>query len=223
VDPCYALWASFLDQQWASAPPTRVLDVCCGTGLMTAELVAREMTVVGVDASPAMLAGARARLGDDLELLECVLPDLPVDGTFDAAVSTLDGLNYLTLPDFTETVAAVSRVLNPGGWFIFDVHGPGALDFARANPVIRGEQGGSTFTLSSTLTGRTCEVTIDFEGPAGEAFTETHTQHLHAMSDVEEALRAVGLEVVAILDEYTDRPITSETLRTTWVTRRPEG
>ena len=33
-----------------------VLDLCCGTGLLAGELIARGYRVVGVDASEAMLA-----------------------------------------------------------------------------------------------------------------------------------------------------------------------
>ena len=57
VDPCYGDWASFLDALWSAEPaPVRsVLDVCCGTGLLAHELVARGYRVVGVDASEAML------------------------------------------------------------------------------------------------------------------------------------------------------------------------
>ena len=72
-----------------------VLDLCCGTGLLAGELVARGYSVVGVDASEAMLALARKRLGPEVVLSRMTLPELAVDGCFDAAVCTFDGLNYL--------------------------------------------------------------------------------------------------------------------------------
>ena len=76
-----------------------VLDVCCGTGLLAAELVARGYRVTGVDASEAMLDRARRLLGPDTRLIRATLPDLPVEGTFDAAVCTMDGFNYLAPED----------------------------------------------------------------------------------------------------------------------------
>ena len=221
MDPCYALWASFLDELWASAPPARILDVCCGTGLMTAELVTRGMTVVGVDASPAMLTGARDRLGDEVDLVECVLPDLPVDGPFDAAVSTLDGLNYLTLPDLQATLVALGRVVRPSGWLVFDVHGEATLDFAAQNPELTGERAGSRYSLVTQVSDRTCRTTIAFEAAdPSESFVETHVQHVHRESDIRNALESAGFTDVRVVDEYREEPVTPRTLRTTWIARR---
>ena len=221
MDPCYALWASFLDELWESEPPERILDVCCGTGLMTAELLARGLTVVGVDASPAMLAGARDRLGDEVELVECVLPDLPVDGMFDAAVSTLDGLNYLTLPDLQATLVALGRVVRPSGWLVFDVHGEATLDFAAQNAELTGERAGSRYSLVTRVSDRTCSTTITFEAadPA-ESFAETHVQHVHRESEIRDALDSAGFTDVRVVDEYRNDPVTPQTLRTTWIARR---
>ena len=98
VDPCFSRWATFLHDLWAGdeAGVRDVLDVCCGTGLLAAELIGHGYRVVGVDASAAMLARARTLLGPDARLVRGTLPALPVDDVFDAAVSTFDGLNYLT-------------------------------------------------------------------------------------------------------------------------------
>jgi alpha-beta hydrolase superfamily lysophospholipase len=61
------------------------------------------------------------------------LPDLTIDGVFDAAVSTFDGLNYLTPEELSTTVAAVARLLRPGGWLVFDIHTDAMMRFTIAN------------------------------------------------------------------------------------------
>ncbi len=223
MDPCYSSWADWIESTWAASPPARVLDLCCGTGLMTAELVARGYDVVGVDASPAMLALARTRLGPDVPLIEAWLPDLPVPGGFDAAVSTLDGLNYLTGDDLATTFAATARMLRPGGWMVFDLHGPAALPFAQTHPVITGEQDGSGFTLTTDVNGCIVTTTIEFVGAPGSSsagtFTESHTQHLHSTEEVRRALESAGFMVLGAFDEYSERALTESTLRVTWVAR----
>ena len=72
--------------------------MCCGTGLLAAELTSLGYRVTGVDASAAMLARARGGSVRTAVLVRETLPDLTIDGVFDAAVSTFDGLNYLTPP-----------------------------------------------------------------------------------------------------------------------------
>lgn len=221
MDPCYSHWADFLEDLWADDRPARVLDVCCGTGLMTAELLARGYDVEGVDASPAMLALARDRLARDALLTECVLPDLPVQGPFDAAVSTLDGLNYLALDDLRATFAAIAATLRPGGWFVFDLHTDATLGFLLDHPVIDGSQDGSSFVLRTTVTGRTCATTIEFTAPdAASSFIETHTQHIHRADDIRRALAEASFTDVSVLDEYTSSPAAPTTLRATWVARQ---
>ena len=115
VDPCHDRWASFLHELWSSDPEgvRSVLDLGCGTGLLAEELTARGYRVVGVDASDAMLALARERLGPDVELSRMTLPDLTVEGVFDAAVCTLDGFTYLDPDELRLTLAAVALQLRP--------------------------------------------------------------------------------------------------------------
>ena len=199
-----------------------VLDLCCGTGLMTAELLGRGFTVTGVDASPAMLRLARERLGPDAPLIEAWLPDLPVEGPFDAVVSTLDGFNYLTMTELTQTLAATAGVLRPGGWIVFDVLGPGSLDFARTHPVITGGRDGTRFTLTTHVSGVTCTATLDFQStdPSLPSFIETHIQHVHPSGEIEDALASAGFRLQRVVDEYSDAALTETTLRATWVARR---
>lgn len=198
-----------------------MLDLCCGTGLMTAELLGRGLEVTGVDASPAMLSLARDRLGPTVPLIEAWLPDLPVDGPFDAVVSTLDGFNYLTAADLAATFAAAARVLRPGGWILFDVLGPGSLDFARAHPVITGSRAGASFTLTTQVAGTTCRATLDFQSgdPAHSSFVETHVQHVHSTEEIGAGLASAGFTVRLLADEYSDDAVTDSTLRATWVAR----
>ena len=144
VDPCHGRWASFLHELWsADAEGVRVvLDLCCGTGLLAGELIARGYRVVGVDASEAMLAVARKRLGREAALSRMTLPDLTLEGVFDAAVCTFDGFNYLTPEELGRTMAAVADRLRPAGWLVFDLHTDAMMEFTLSHGVVAGRVGG---------------------------------------------------------------------------------
>jgi demethylmenaquinone methyltransferase/2-methoxy-6-polyprenyl-1,4-benzoquinol methylase len=96
----------------------RVLDVATGTGMVAAELLARaECSVVGVDQSAEMLAGARARFAgverSRVELIEGQAEALPfADASFDALTFTYL-LRYVEDP--ASTVGELARVVRPGG------------------------------------------------------------------------------------------------------------
>lgn len=225
VDPCHGRWASFLDELWSADPGgvRSVLDLCCGTGLLARELIARGYRVVGVDASEAMLALARARLGPEVTLGRATLPDLTAGGAFDAAVCTFDGLNYLAPDELRLTMAAVARRLRPAGWLVFDLHTDAMMDFTVANPVVAGESAGNAFVLESVVDprARTCDTRIELtRARDGDAFSERHRQYFHADEDVRTALRDAGLAVTAVGEEYTHRPADATTLRATWTARR---
>ena len=225
VDPCHETWAAYLHDRWRSDPAGvhMVLDLCCGTGLMTVALARLGYEVTGVDASAPMLARARRRAGPGTALLQQTLPDLAVDGVFDAAVCTFDGLNYLTLEDFGATLAAVGGRLRPGGWLAFDLHTDAMLAFVASHPVVSGQASGKSFTISNRvdLGARSCTTRIDITGPGDrDTFSEQHQQFFFSAADIRRALANAHFGSPAVTDEYTDQLVTPSTLRATWISRR---
>jgi SAM-dependent methyltransferase len=225
VDPCFPLWAAFLDRLWQgdAAGVRSVLDVCCGTGLLAAELIGRGYRVAGIDASQAMLARARTLLGPDVSLVHVTLPDLPVDEIFDAAISTFDGLNYLTPADFRLSLAAIAGRIRPGGWLVFDLHTDAMLAMAAAHPVIEGDEDGNHYVIRNVVdaTARTCEAHIEISRARdGSPFSERHLQFFHTDEQVRDALDGAGLDLTQVVDEYSPVPAGAATLRATWIARR---
>ncbi|HEU5107959.1 MAG TPA: class I SAM-dependent methyltransferase [Micromonosporaceae bacterium] len=98
-------------------PPGRAwLDVGCGTGALTAAVLAlaHPAGVVGVDPSEGFLADARARVEDPRASFRTAdARSLPFgDASFDAVVSGL-ALNFV--PDAHRAAAELARVAAPGG------------------------------------------------------------------------------------------------------------
>ncbi len=103
-------------------PGSRVLDLCCGSGHVTQELVARGYQVTGVDNSAELIALARSHLPSvDFRVQDA--RTLSLDPTYRAALSTFDSLNHLlSLNDLRSVFAGVHRALLPDGLFVFDMN-----------------------------------------------------------------------------------------------------
>ena len=97
---------------------TRVLDVCCGPGLVAGAAAARGASTAGVDFSSAMLAIARAGQ-PRIEFSQGDAEALPyAEGSFDAVVANF-GVHHVPHP--TAALAEMHRVLAPGGRAAFTV------------------------------------------------------------------------------------------------------
>ena len=225
VDPGYGRMAAFVHEVWGAddAGVRTVLDVCCGTGLMAAELIALGHRVTGIDASAAMLARARRLLGPEVVLVRETLPDLTIDAVFDAAVSTFDGLNYLTVAELRSTLRALADRIRPGGWFIFDAHTDALMDFTLANPMVEGETAGWRFAITNTVDAltRACDSRIAVTRESdGDTFTERHRQYFFTDGQIRGALALAGFDVVDVTDDYSHDAADGESLRATWIARR---
>lgn len=103
-------------------PIGSVLDLACGTGLVTARLAAVADEVVGVDASEAMLAVARWESAcTGVTYVAGDMRGFDLGRTFDAAVCASNSLNYVAdQAELRQVLACVARHLRPGGVFAFD-------------------------------------------------------------------------------------------------------
>jgi SAM-dependent methyltransferase len=98
-----------------------VVEIGCGSGLLTRHLVDGGHRVIATDASPAMLELARDLVPDAEGLQRVVLPDDPIPPA-DAIVGVGHALNYL--PDeaaVERALVAIAEALRPGGLLAIDL------------------------------------------------------------------------------------------------------
>ena len=114
-------------------PGERVLDVACGTGVVTrlaAERVGGSGAVAGLDVNPGMLAVARSQTPPDLSIdwYEASAEAMPLpDEAFDAVLCQM-GLQFV--PNKLAALREMRRVLVDGGRVLITVPGPKPRMFA---------------------------------------------------------------------------------------------
>jgi trans-aconitate methyltransferase len=109
--------ADLVEQLLEPQPGERILDLGCGTGHLTDRIAAADADVLGLDASPSMVAQAR----QNFPKLRFQLADarsFQVDGLFDAVFSNAV-LHWVR--EAGEAVACVARALKPAGRFVLEM------------------------------------------------------------------------------------------------------
>lgn len=108
-------------------PGQRVLDVACGTGVVTrlaAERIGASGTIVGLDVNPGMLAVARSQTPSDIKIdwQEASAESMPLpDETFDVVLCQM-GLQFV--PNKLAALREMRRVLYTDGRALVTVPGP---------------------------------------------------------------------------------------------------
>jgi ubiquinone/menaquinone biosynthesis C-methylase UbiE len=135
-------WAPLLVDAARLEAGERVLDVACGTGVVTraaAERVGPTGRIVGVDLNPGMIAVARslpAPIGASIEWLERSALDLRLeDASFDVVLCQ-QGLQFF--PDKAVALQEMRRVLDRGGRLALSVwHSTGLYNSAVGEALAR--------------------------------------------------------------------------------------
>ena len=125
-----------------------VLDLACGNGYISRKMAREGARVTGVDASEPVIELARMRerqasLGIKYNVCDAAALSPLTEGSFDAAVCNMA---LMDIPRAKEAVSEVSRVLRPGGRFVFSISHP-CFDIPNASGWALERMGGGRVTL----------------------------------------------------------------------------
>lgn len=129
-DVPYDQWIQFLEEKMKEHNVTGkdVLDLACGTGVLSVKMAQKGFRVTGVDLSDQMLAVAQEKSEEshlNIQFYQQHMRDLSGFQPFDAICIFLDSLNYLEQEEDVQAVLQrVYHHLKPGGILLFDVHTP---------------------------------------------------------------------------------------------------
>ena len=191
TDIPYEAFADYYESVFQQHPGEfrMLLDLCCGTGTLTRILALRGYEMIAADASEEMLMQAREKCAD-LPLPPLFLcqeaAELDLYGTVDAAVCSLDGVNYLSPEELPEVFHRLHLFIRPGGMLIFDIRSPES--FAALDGGIWVDETEEVFCLSP-------------EGDLWKREQEEHIEYAHDPEFLKQELRKAGFSEPVFTDQ----------------------
>ena len=212
-----------------------VLDLGCGTGVMTERLASYGYDMIGIDSSTAMLEIAKNREGSSHHNILYLLQDMrefELYGSVTAVVCACDTINYiLKLAELKQVFRLVNHYLDPGGLFIFDFNTDYKYQEVIGNQTIGENRGDKSFIWENYyyVEERINEIELSLfvkedkgESARGELYrkyVETHHQRAYHLEEIKEALEEAGLELIKAYDDYTCEEVHQESQRVVVVAR----
>ncbi len=210
--PDHDFYRSLADEIGAST----VVDLGCGTGMLTVTLAREGRTVVGVDPSAAMLAFARARVGGDrVEWLvgdSCAVPDRD----FDYAVMTGNVAQHIADPDWLRTLHDLRHAMRSGATLAFETRNAAARAWEGWSSVDRNQRATAHGPLLEWMSAEeTSPGTVRIQAhnlfpDSGETVVEEFDLRFRGRKAVEDDLRATGFETLAVYGDWARTPFEDE-------------
>ena len=121
----YAADTKFYVELIESLNAKSVLDIGCGTGTLAAELIDKDMSVIGIDPSKEMLDIARARVPNSKGTwIQGTTKNIP-QVSIDIAVMTGHVAQvFLGDTEWNETLSSIYNALKTGGYLVFESRNP---------------------------------------------------------------------------------------------------
>ena len=182
-----------------------IVDLGCGTGLLTVTMAAAGRTVVGVDPDAGMLDVARSRAGT--KSVEWILGDSRdiASDSFELAIMTGNVAMHIGPADWGRTLADLARGLRVDGTLAFETRNPVAEAWREWTPELTT---GTRDTEQGPLTGWFDVAEPDADGTVvltamnrfdetGEEVVVTQPLTFRGLDQLHAELSDVGLEIVS--------------------------
>lgn len=191
-----------------------LLDIGCGTGVLSAKLMAEGFMVQAVDLSEEMLSMAADRFqkeGYHIPLFQMSMTDLEGFHDVDVALVSIDSLNYLEVEEqVVQTFEGIYQSLKEGGQLFFDVHSLYKMDELFLDGPFTYEDENVAYIWHTELGEEPHSVYHDLtffmrkENGLYERFEESHFQRTYSVNNYITWLTQVGFSKVNVTADWTN-------------------
>ncbi|MGX7072722.1 class I SAM-dependent methyltransferase [Helcococcus kunzii] len=189
----------------------QLLEIGCGTGNLTQKLAKNEnFSILAFDNSIDMLNHAFTKL-IDFDNVNLIMQDMYKfnykDYQFDAVITLLDVINYITDKDKLITLFSnIYTSLKDGGIFIFDLNSRYKLIDVLGNNHFIYEKNDIFYTWENQLEDNLVYFNLNFfikneNSNSYERFTEEQVERYYSIEEIIEILQSIGFSEIDYFDE----------------------
>src|SRR5215831_12519400 len=204
------------------APPTPMLDLCCGSGRHSVPLAQAGCPPIGLDYSAPLLNLARLR-NPRSPLVRGDMRSLPFrDGSFRAVVNFFTSFGYfLGELENLAVVTEIERVLASGGAFLCDTFNRDAA-LAHLVPEERRSSGDREYSIRRWWNPKTARLEKEIEvRRAGSTETFRESVRAYTCGELAALLERAGLRVEATWGDFDSAPLGPDSPRLIALARKP--
>ncbi len=215
TDIPYNLYVDWVVQHAPCSQYPTLLDIGCGTGVLSLLFAHAGYKVSGVDLSEEMLSIAAKRFADAgyQAPLYCMSMD-ELDGfkALDVVTITIDSLNYVVEEQAVyTTLERIYHALRDGGQLFFDVHSLFKMNEIFLDGPFTYDDGDISYVwhtapadFEHSVTHQMTFYVRDIASELYERFDEEHLQRTFSIEQYMAWLRAIGFHDVEITADFTD-------------------
>ncbi|MCQ6273610.1 class I SAM-dependent methyltransferase [Bacillus sp. V3B] len=232
-DVPYEQWVQFISKQAREygISGKKLLDLACGTGELSIQLVEEGYEVTGVDLSTEMLTVARDKVernGYSLFLVEQDMSELEGLDEYDIIGIFCDSLNYVSAEkDIIRTFERVQLHLKPGGLFLFDIHSLYKMNtlFIDQTYAYNGDEISYIWQCYESKYPHSVEHELTFfkldqATNQYQRYDELHMQRTFPIEQYEKWLLESGFELLSVTADFSDEKPGEQSERIFFTTRK---
>lgn len=231
IDIDYLKWKNFIKEYFEKnkidIKNKTCLELGCGTGNMTLELIKLGFVVSALDISEDMLAVAYNKVKQqnyNINFINGNMIDINFNNKFDNVFAFCDGYNYiLDEEDLLKSFTDVYTHLKEDGQFIFDVSTKNKLENVIGNESFTLNKEDLCYIWDNYYEKDLIEMYISFfvkEGSLYRRFDEVHFQKAYDIDYIKRILERVGFKSIKVYDDYENLPVNENSLRAVFIARK---
>ncbi len=227
----YVAWSGYIQRilNKNGIEQGRILEMACGTGSLTKELLDLGYRVDGFDLSEEMLAVAHNKLSKNknLRLFNMDMTEFKMDRKYKAIIAACDSINYiLSENSLKQTFKRAYDHLEDGGLFIFDINSEYKLREILGNNIFLEDRDEIFYTWENQFDedSNICEFYLTFfhsdDGENYQRFDEVHREKAYSIKTVKSLLIEVGFIEIDIYEAFEFEDVKEESERINFVAKK---